>query len=147
MKKVICLLVASVLLLCGCTPSAQPKETTPLIQQDETSPNEHTDIKSFSYARDYATYIGDPGVQTSGFVNTERQKIDNAEQAVELAKKECTIAYGSIDVDFDADEKIYRVVFSIGSTVVEGHTVYTAGGCQSVYVDQNGVTKLIVYGE
>ena len=40
MKKVICLLVASVLLLCGCTPSAQPKETTPLIQQYETSPNE-----------------------------------------------------------------------------------------------------------
>ena len=83
----------------------------------------------------------------SGFVNNERAEINNAEQAVELAKKECTVAYNSINVAFDAEEKIYRVNFSIGSTVVNGQTVYTLGGDQSVYIDQNGVTKLIVYGE
>ena len=132
MKKVICLLVASVLLLCGC------------VQAEHA---EHADIESFSYARDYADYRDGPAVKTSGFVNNERAEINNPEQAVELAKKECTIAYGSINVAFDAEEKIYRVNFSIGSTVVDGQTVYTLGGDQSVYIDQNGVTKLIVYGE
>ena len=133
MKKIISLLVASVLLLCGC------------VQAQQT---EHPDLEKFSYSKEYAEYNdGSPGVQTSGFVNTESTEINNAEQAVELAKKECTVAYNSINVAFDAEEKIYRVNFSIGSTVVNGQTVYTLGGDQSVYIDQNGVTKLIVYGE
>lgn len=74
----------------------------------------------------------------SGFVNNERAEINNPEQAVELAKKECIIAYGSINVAFDAEEKIYRVDF---------FTENTAGGGQSIYIDQNGITKLVVYGE
>ena len=72
MKKIISLLVASVLLLCGCVQAEQA---------------EHADLEKFSYSKEYAEYNdGSPGVRTSGFVNTESTEINNADQVVELAK-------------------------------------------------------------
>ncbi len=48
---------------------------------------------AFSYAEDSAIYIeGQPGVKTSGFVNTSEIKI-GFENIAEHAKKECTIKY------------------------------------------------------
>lgn len=46
MKKIISLLVASVLLLCGCTPSAQPNQTPPTSQTDETSVPVHPELNT-----------------------------------------------------------------------------------------------------
>ena len=122
MKKVICLLVASVLLLCGCVQAEQA---------------EHADLEKFSYSKEYAEYNdGSPGVQTSGFVNTESTEINNADQVVELAKKECSGVYNTVTVAFDPDQKIYRVLFSLGDTY--------AGGGVSVYINENGITQLVV---
>ena len=130
MKKVICLLVASVLLLCGC------------VQAEQT---EHPDLEKFSYSKEYAEYNdGSPGVQTSGFVNTESTEINNADQVVELAKKECTVAYNTIRVAFDPEQKVYRVNFSMNE---ESAPFITLGGDLSVYINEKGITQLIVAGE
>ena len=78
------------------------------------------------------------GVKRAGFVNTEELEIKDVDHAVELAKKECTVAYDTISVDYDAEAKVYRVCFGKENV---------PGGNQDVYINQQGVTELIVYGE
>jgi len=123
MKRVVCLLFAFVFLLCGCTKNNSEKQI---------------DVESFSYKSDCAYYKDDPGVKESGFVNIEQSEVDDAEKAAELAKKECTIEYDTVGVAFDSELKIYRVSF---------YKEDQLGGNQDVYIDQNGITQLIIYGE
>lgn len=130
MKKVISLLIASVFLLCGC------------VQAEQT---EHPDLEKFSYSKEYAEYNdGSPGVRTSGFVNTESTEINNADQVVELAKKECRGTYNTIRVAFDPEQNIYRVHFSMNE---ESAPFVTLGEDLSVYINEKGITQLIVAGE
>jgi len=93
---------------------------------------------SFSYTEVTETFkAGDPGVKSEGFVNTEFAPVSRLWDAKFHAVKECTIEYDTVTVAYDDTAKIWEVTFSKG----------TPGGCQSVYMDQNGVTLLIVYGE
>ena len=96
-------------------------------------------VKSFSYGAVCQTYKpGDPGVKTEGFKNTSEQSVATTEEAAERAKNECTIEYDTITVLYDANEKTWSVTFS---------TAVTPGGCQTVYLNNKGITRLIVYGE
>lgn len=126
MKKTICLLIVFIFLLCGCSQTKQPDQSNQL------------NIGSFSYEDDFASYKDDSGVIQSGFVNQEKAEVSNASQAIELAKKECTVDYDTIHVDFDASTMIYRVSFSKTNSL---------GGNEDVYINQEGITQLIVYGE
>lgn len=93
---------------------------------------------SFSYTEVTEMFkIGDPGVKSEGFVNTEFAPIGRLLDAKVQATKECTIEYDTASVAYDDMAKVWEVTFFKG----------TPGGCQSVYMDQNGVTLLIVYGE
>ena len=93
-------------------------------------------IPNFSYTEDTAIYVeGEPGVKTSGFVNTTEITFENV---TERAKNECTIEYVSVTVYFDTDECVWKVHF---------YTDVMAGGGQSVYLDCDGKTISIVYGE
>jgi len=129
MKKVLCLIVTAIILLCSCSNDTQD------IQSDV---NINFNVGGFSYESDLSYYEEGPGVKKSGFVNTEKSEISNTDKAVELAQKECTVKYDSIGVDYDSQQKIYRISFYKKDWV---------GGDQSVYIDQNGITLLIVYGE
>lgn len=111
------LLIISLFFVCGCT---------------------QFDVEDFSYVEDYNYYKDAPGLKQSNFVNTERTEVQDANQAVELAKKECTVPYDSIAVAFDAGQKIYRINF---------YKKGWLGGDQSVYINQEGLTQLILYGE
>lgn len=123
MKRAICLISVLLLLLCGCS------------HNDQT---DKLDVGTFSYENDFSCHKDDPGVKQSGFKNTKPSEIKSAGQAVELARKECTVDYNTINVDFDPASKIYRISF-----YKEGGL----GGNQDVYIDQSGITQLIVYGE
>ncbi|MBM6977097.1 hypothetical protein, partial [Intestinimonas butyriciproducens] len=95
-------------------------------------------IPNFSYAEDMAIYVeGEPGVKTSGFVNTTETEI-TFENVAECAKNECTVEYDRITTYFDTDECVWKVHFGTDGMV---------GGDQSVYLDCDGKTVLIVYGE
>lgn len=59
-------------------------------------------------------------------------------QALEHAKAECAIAYTDTQVYRDITNHMWLVLF---------FTANTLGGCQEVYMDSSGITKLIVYGE
>ncbi len=96
-------------------------------------------VLPFSYQKDREMYKdGDPGVKTSGFVNTGKMDIQSQVDAMERAKTEVTLTYNAIEVCRDREVGIWRVTF---------YTLDTAGGCQSIYINDAGETVLIVYGE
>ena len=96
-------------------------------------------IKRFSFENDSKTYkAGDPGVISEGFKNTAESPVTNSGEAAERAKNECTIGYDTVTVEYDGWAKIWSVTF---------FTRGTLGGCQTVYLNDKGVTVLIVYGE
>lgn len=133
MKKQIAFTFAliGILNLVGCS---QPRQEATAA----TTANSQTGVPEFSYAGDRAMYAaGEPGVKTSGFVNTDKADIHSG-NAAELAKQECTVDWNRSQVYLDPSAGIWKVVF-----FTEG----TLGGCQTVYLDRDGKTVLIVYGE
>lgn len=144
MKKVIALLLVLVCILglVGCNQQEpQDEPGTQINNQHETEleiVEPHISIPDFSYAEDRAIYAeGEPGVKTSGFVNTSEVEI-TFENVAEHAKNECTIEYDSVTIYLDAAECVWKVNFSTSGML---------GGDQSVYLDYDGKTVLIVYGE
>lgn len=93
---------------------------------------------SFSYAADVETYSDNEWAQRAGFVNTSETKIGSMQDAIERAKAECTVYYDSVWVSYDDTKDVWRVNFGCEDVL---------GGGQSVYLDSNGMTLLIVYGE
>ena len=93
---------------------------------------------TFSYEEESAIYVeGQPGVKTSGFVNTSEIKL-GFDNIAEHAKKECTVKYYIIQTYFDSSTDMWKVVFNDENIL---------GGDQTVYMTKNGITTLIVYGE
>lgn len=127
-KKIIitCLsLFATLIAISGCTPN----ET---VENDET-------IEVFSYEEHYNSFINDSAIgQEDGFKNTTETPISTKEQAINVAQNEVTIEYNQIEVFYDKECDMYMVVF---------YTEDAFGGCQSVYLNDVGLTKLIIYGE
>lgn len=122
-----------VLSLVGCGTKAEQNEN-PQIETEDFN----TLILDFSYAEDSAIYVeGEPGVKTSGFVNTTESNV-NLGNIVEVAKAECTIEYNNSKIYQDTVADIWKVDFFTDGTL---------GNCQTVYLDSNGRTVLIVYGE
>jgi len=112
--------------------------------------DEETTLKYFDYESLNINYDA-PGVISGGFKNTELTEISDLCDVVTLAKNECTVEYDTVSyaVDignteaFTIDElcskaEMYEINFSKSTQ---------AGGDQTVYIDKNGVTQLIVYGE
>ncbi len=100
---------------------------------------EHDTVEVFSYREDSAIYkAGEPGVRSEGFKNTENAPISSAAAAAERAKAELTVEYNRISVTFDPEMKIWKTVF---------WTLDYLGGGQTVYLNENGITQLVVYGE
>lgn len=126
MGKIICLLVVFLILLCGCS------------QKQQADQGNHLTIGNFSYEEVFNYYKDDPGLYQSGFVNTEKADISNPEQVIELANKECTVDYDTVSIAFDATSMMYRVSF---------YKMDWDGGNQEVYINQDGITQLIFYGE
>lgn len=75
---------------------------------------------------------------SGGFKNTSESPITNSSEASERAKNECTIEHDTVTVRYDSRDDVWSVTFSTRATL---------GGCQTVYLNGNGVTLLIVYGE
>ena len=97
------------------------------------------EVSTFSYSEHAEIYKdNNPGVKHDGFKNINEQKISNAKGALERAKNECTIEWDSFGVSFDNESTVWMVSF---------YTEGMLGGDQVVYLDGNGKTLLIVYGE
>ena len=133
------LTLVAILGLVGCSQQGQQDIITPTESGKNTEIVEsNNSIPHFSFAEDAAIYVeGEPGVKTFGFVNTTETEI-TFENVAERAKNECTVEYNSVTTYFDTDECVWKVHFCTDGMV---------GGDQSVYLDCDGKTVLIVYGE
>ena len=121
------------------TPSIYTEHETQMKIADEIEIVEaHISTPDFSYAEERAIYTGDtPGVKTSGFANTAETEI-TFENVAEHAGKECTIEYDRVATYLDPAECVWKVHF---------YTYGMSGSDQTVYLDYDGKTILIVYGE
>lgn len=109
--------------------------------QGNKQPEENVKIEDsgkFSYAEDYECYKDEAGVYFNGFVNVTPLEIENAEDAVSRAMLECTVEYNTVSVDYDSEAEMWKVNFG---------KELTLGGGQTVYMNKDGITYLIVYGE
>ena len=80
----------------------------------------------------------DPGVKTDGFQNTSEAVITTPQQVIERAQNECTIEYDTTALAYDNAADIWKVTF---------YTDGSIGNSQDVYLNGNGLTALIIYGE
>ena len=83
----------------------------------------------FSYSDDMETLKRDSHpVQTNGFVNVSKSKICGAKDAVQLAFREIKVDhdYNDIDVSYDSNAKVWRVLFGKKSVVDYGETLYVS---------------------
>ena len=97
------------------------------------------EILPFSYEEVLQTWgQSDPGVKTDGFQNTSEAVIATPQQVIERAQNECTIEYNTTALAYDSAADIWRVTF---------YTEGSAGNSQDVYLNGNGLTALIIYGE
>ena len=127
MKKIVVLLLALCLLACGCSFGEKEPDVT------------IGELGIFSYAGVEAYYPeGSAGAMRSGFRNTAASPVANAEEAFERAKGECIVSYNAAVVSYDDATDMYCVCF---------YTEGAKGGDQLVYMDSNGITKLVVLGE
>lgn len=99
-----------------------------------------SEIREFSYTQALEEYkIGEPGVKHEGFNNPAIEvDITRPIDAITRAKLELTIEYDTISVSHDETSNMWRVDFWVLDVL---------GGGQSVYVNGNGLTCYIVYGE
>ena len=99
-----------------------------------------SEIREFDYAKILEQYkIGDPGVKHENFKNPEVEREDtSAIDAIIRAKFELTIEYDTISVSQDKDSNMWCVSF---------WTLNLDGNGQDVYINDNGLTCYIVYGE
>ena len=113
-------------------------------QQNESA---NQSLASFSYEEDAAIYNDEASkLNSNAFINIDTYPIENQNAAVERAKNECTIEYNATSEYYDSSADMWRIDFL---TVVhkEDGTIATSGDCQSVYMNSDGITQLIVYGE
>ena len=97
------------------------------------------EILPFSYEEVLQTWgKSDPGVKTDGFQNTSEAVIATPQQVIERAQNECTIEYDTTSLAYDNAADIWRVTF---------YTEGSVGNSQDVYLNGNGLTALIIYGE
>jgi len=99
-------------------------------------------LDNFSFISDSKNYESvehnTGGVKKKDFNNVDIVKINNKNEAIERAQKEVTVSYNQTSVAYDDNALMWRVLFS---------TFDMLGGCQTVYLSNEGITKLIVYGE
>ena len=93
---------------------------------------------AFSYAEDLSQYDAILADRSRYKNKTEAPTADR-ETAVARALNECTVEYKRTEVHFDDTVGMWRVCFLPGRNVL--------GGDQTVYLDTNGITHLIFYGE
>lgn len=92
---------------------------------------------AFNWAEEQAAHpAGAEGVKTDGFVNTTPQGTVTLENVVSIARKECTLEWqNTAVVYYDETAGMWKVELGFS----QDHTL-----CQTVYLDNQGITRLMV---
>ena len=124
MKKWIAVILLFLLLLCACS------------QQE-------AEVGTFTF--DPERIEGTGSIRMIEEEGQKRTLVMNPGKAVEIAKRYCTFGNAESSVDYDSVAGIYRVVF-IQAVPMDDYVAYATGGV-SVYINNNGIVLMVVYGE
>ena len=156
MKKTMALILAAICIsvLCGCgpTPQTETEETEPIFTKlEETEPTfvlarvPAEKVPGFSYEEDTAVYLSDDiefsektEIKQTGFRIVTKCAVTDTVEAFERAKVECSISYDEMAVFYDSSADMWLVFFFTSET--NG----LPSDRQSVYLDGDGITRLIV---
>ena len=106
--------------------------------------NQSIEAPEFSYEEESIKYTDNTaGIKHDGFNNTSKSTVKTVENAIERAKNECTVEWDTADVYYDCELNVWKVHFYTKGT----DEIIQLGGDQCIYLDDNGKTLLIVYGE
>lgn len=112
------------------------------IENKETATDIIVDSKTytFSFNRHKDIYMDNtlPEVRLENFKNITKNPIKQKEEAIEAAKNEVDVKYNRVNVFYDKETEVWMVYF---------YHEDVEGGDQYVYLNKDGLTKLIVYGE
>ncbi len=106
-----------------------------ILSQDVTAP------LAFSYAADTAKY---PKAKTSGFRNTAAKPVTNADEAIALADKECTLEKEKTDIAMPYYQTAVYRDEAAGMWKVELFWWQDEDICQAIYLNDQGITQMIV---
>ena len=146
MKKMMVLTLATicVFVLVGCGPTLQTKieETKPTFELYRVSKEE---AAGFSYEEEAAVYLsddvefsGETEIKQNGFYNITKCDVQDTVEAYDRAKMECSISYDRASVFYDSSTDMWEVYFFTSETNGQ------SGDRQLVYLDGDGITRLIV---
>ena len=148
MKKVALILALSLavtMFITGCQYESDVSDSSQGLTQSDSS-QKNMSMASFSYEEDKMRYQDtEAKVYFDGFLNTEEQPINNQIEAEERAKVEVTIEYNGISDYRDSESGMWRVDFYTKETRDNGVPVLS--NIQKVYLDDDGITHMIVYEE
>ena len=99
----------------------------------------------FSYEEDAEVFLsdrvkfnGETEIKKNGFLNITKCVVEDTVEAYERAKTECSISYDRVAVFYDSSTDMWQVFF-----FTSGSNGYS-GDRQLVYLDGDGITRLIV---
>ena len=103
-------------------------------------------MSSLSYEQDVARYQDeDVNIILDGFMNTKSQPISDQIEAEERAKTEVTVAYNATSHYRDTQAGIWCIDFFTLDRTEKGIPVVS--NSQKVYLNDDGVTQMVVYEE
>ena len=146
MKKMMVFVLAMICVLtllgCGQTQQTEIEETKPIFELSRVSKEQ---AAGFSYEEAAAVFLsdrvkfnGETEIKKNGFLNITKCAVEDTVEAYERAKTECTISYERVAVFYDSSYDMWQVFFFTSGP--NGHS----GDRQLVYLDGDGITRLIV---
>ena len=90
------------------------------------------------FLSDRVKFNGETEIKKNGFLNITKCAVEDTVEAYERAKTECTISYERVAVFYDSSSDMWQVFFFTSGP--NGHS----GDRQLVYLDGDGITRLIV---
>ena len=143
MKKLILAIICLFVLAgCGSTPQTKIVETKPSFELYRVSKD---DAAGFSYEEETSVYLSEnvefveeTEIKQNGFYNITKCAVEDTVEAYERAKMECTISYDQVSVFYDSSTDMWQVYFFTSETNGQ------SGDRQLVYLDGDGITRLIV---
>jgi len=107
----------------------------------------HNEIGSFSFAEVISDSEAEWWLENnSDFYNVDESIINNAREAISLALNEVQVEYNNIIVYYDIHTSMWKVVF-LPNAINADPDYFVLGGSQTVFLSNDGITKLIIFGE
>ena len=99
---------------------------------------------AFSYAEEEAS-LAARTITTTGFVNTTASPVQTVQQAIDRAKKECTLPYWDETTYVEGSYNMVEAFYDPAADLWKVEFTYSQGGVyQAVYMGSDGITTMVV---